>query len=211
MRKLQHGINVWPCRTGGRLWVVIVAAFFGLLSLPTAHADITNVIWQGALTGQMAIQRYDTKLVPQISIARFTNRSFLSRVGGSTAANQVLGVNLVMVGGQTNLFLSIYDRNNRQNSLRLTTNETTTLVSDGKNLTFTVEAPMLKSGSTWGGGFIRIAGTGHIVKGVPSGLNVAVEGVFIDNRPGDLNGTTGLVMRAKISTSNAPLRVLPQN
>ena len=73
-----------------------------------------------------------------------------------------------------------------------------------------MEAPLISTFNTWGGGFLRIAGTGHIVKGVPAQLKGSAEGVFIDNRPGDLNGTTGLVLRARLNTSNVPLRVLPQ-
>lgn len=211
MRKLQQRMTVWPNRSGVGLGAVIVAAILWL-NPRAAHADITNVIWQAKIAGKLEIQRYDAKLQPRVAVAKFTNRDFISMVAGSvTATNQVLGVNLVMAGGQTNLYLSVYDSASRMNSLRITTNEMTTWVSDGKNLTFTVEAPMLTTNSTWGGGFMRIAGTGHIVKGVPAALNGAVEGMFIDNRPGDLHGTTGLVVRARISTFNAPLRVQPSN
>ena len=222
MRNIPHGINVFLNRSFAAVAPVMLAV---ILCLPTraVRADITNIIWQAKLTGKMAIQQYDAKLVPRMSTAKFTTSSFISMVGGSagattigsttigtsTSAGDVLGVNFVMAGGQTNFYLSLYDRTNRKNTLRITTNEVMTLVSDGTNLTFTVEAPLIPTSNTWGGGFLRIAGTGHIVKGVPAALNGAVEGVFIDNRPGDLNGTTGLVLQAKISTLNVPLRVLP--
>ena len=140
-----------------------------------------------------------------------TSSGGATTIGISSASGQVLGANLQMVGGQTNFFLSLYDRTNRRNSSRITTNEITTLISDGQHLTFTVEAPLVPTGNTWGGGFLRIAGTGRIVKGVPAGLNGTVNGVFIDNRPGDLNGTTGLVLRARLTTSAVPLSVLPRD
>jgi len=203
MRKLQQRTNVSPSRSGDYLAAVLIAT---VLCLNPARADITNVIWKATLTGKLAIQQHDAKLSPRMSIAKFTNKSFISMAGGG----DVLGVNVDMAGGKTNVFLSLYDRTNRQNSLRITTNEITTVISDGRNLAFTVEAPLVRTGATWGGGFLRIAGTGHIVKGVPAQLNGSVEGVFIDNRPGDLNGTTGLVLRARLNTSTVPLRVLPQ-
>ena len=211
MHKLQHRIYVRPCRTAISVWISIVTAVVWLNPAP-AHADITNVIWQAKLAGKLAIQRYDAKLLPRISVAKFKAHDFISMVvGGTTGTNQVLGVNLVLAGGETNLYLSVYDSATRMNSSRITTNEVTTWVSDGKNLTFTSEAPLVTTNSTWGGGFVRIAGIGHLVKGVPAGLNGAVEGMFIDNRPGDLHGTTGLVVRARISTFRAPLRVQPSN
>ena len=205
MRKLQQRLNVSPGRSGDYLAGVLIAT---LLCLNPARADITNVIWKATLTGNLAIQQHDAKLSPRMSIAKFTNKSFISMVGGT--GGEVVGVNVDMAGGKTNVFLSLYDGTNRKNALRITTNEITTVISDGKNLAFTVEAPLVPTGATWGGGFLRIAGTGHIVKGVPAQLNGSVEGVFIDNRPGDLNGTTGLVLRARLNTSTVPLRVLPQ-
>ena len=222
MRKLQQRMNLSPTRSVRFLTAALIVAG---MCLKPAHADITNVIWQATLTGKLAIQQHDAKLLPRMSTAKFTNKSFISMVGGSagsanagsttigtsTSAGEVLGVNIDMTGGQTNLFLSLYDRTNRKNSLRITTNEVTTMISDGKNLAFTVEAPLIPTSNTWGGGFLRFAGTGHIVKGVPAQLSGSAEGVFIDNRPGDLNGTTGLVLRAKLNTSNVPLRVLPQD
>jgi len=214
MRKLQLRMNLNPNRTG--VVGVAIAVAIMWLNPRAAQADITNIIWQAKLAGNLAIQRYDANLQPRISIAKFVTRDFISMVTGgtATATNQVLGVNLVMSGGQTNFYLSIYNSANRENSQRITTNEVATWVSDGKNLTFTVEAPMppmLSTNGTWGGGIIRIAGVGHMVKGVPAGLSGAVEGMFIDNRPNDLLGTTGLVVQARISTFNAPLRVQPSN
>ena len=205
MRKLQPPMNVSPSRAGDYLAAVLLAT---VLCLNPAQADITNVIWKATLTGNLAIQQHDANLFPRMSVAKFSNKSFISMVGG--AGGDVLGVNVDMAGGKTNVFLSLYDGIERKNSFRITTNEITTLISDGKNLAFTVEAPLISTFNTWGGGFLRIAGTGHIVKGVPAQLNGSVEGVFIDNRPGDLNGTTGLVLRARLNTSTVPLRVLPQ-
>ena len=219
MRKFHHRMNMSP---GCFLAAALITTG---LSLNSAQADITNIIWQATLTGQVAIQQHDAKLSPRMSTAKFTNKSFIAMLGGtagsantgsttigtSSSAGEVLGVNIDMAGGQTNLFLSLYDQTNRKNSVRITTNEVTTMISDGKNLAFTVEAPLIPTSNTWGGGFLRIAGTGHIVKGVPAQLTGSAAGVFIDNRPGDLNGTTGLVLRAKLNTSNVPLRVLPQD
>ena len=223
MRKLQQNTTVRAFRFNAGFVALLMAAILWV-NPRSAYADITNVIWQGALSGKLAIQQYNSKLIPRISIAKFTNKSFISMVGGSSsgttigsttvgtsASGEVLGINLVMAGGQTNFFLSLYDLTNRKNSIRITTNETVVLVSDGTNLTFTVEAPMVATRNTWGGGFLRIAGTGRVVRGVPSALNGAVDGVLVDNRPGDLNGTTGLVLRARLTTYNVPLRVLPQD
>ena len=182
MHKLQQKMNI-PL---GRSIASVVVVFIMLLlcfTPPVAQAGITNVIWQATLAGQLAIQQYNGKLQPREQIANF----------------------------KTNFYLSVYDKTNRQNFLRITTNETMALISDGKNLTFTIEAPMLTTNSTWGGGFLRIAGTGKIVSGVPGQLNAAVNGVFIDNRPSDLNGTTGLVIKATLSTLSTPLRVQPSN
>ena len=191
------------------------------------QADITNVIWQAQIAGKLAIQQYDSKLQPRIGTAKFKTSTFISMITGSTpgagstaspiiagangtaTTTEYLGFNIVIVGGQNNFYLSVYDSSIRANSLRITTNEVTTWVTDGKNLTFTVEAPMLTTNSTWGGGFIRIAGTGQMVKGIPARLTGAVDGMVVDNRPGDLHGTTGLVMQARISTSKAPFRVQP--
>ena len=211
MRKLQQKQNIPLAQS----ITSVVVAFVTLLlcfTPPVAQANITNVIWQATLAGQLAIQQYNGKLQPREQIASFKNSDFLTMVvGGASTTNVVLGVNFVMSGGQTNFYLSVYVKTNRQNFLRITTNETMALISDGKNLTFTIEAPMLTTNSTWGGGFLRIAGTGKIVSGVPGQLNAAVNGVFIDNRPSDLNGTTGLVIKATLSTLSTPLRVQPSN
>ena len=164
MHKLQQKISVRPNRSHVGMWAAMIAASVWLNPHPV-QADITNVIWQATLSGKLAIQQYNVKLQPRMVVAKFTNRDFISMVEGTTTAtNQVLGVNLVMVGGQTNFYLSVYDSSTRMNALRITTNEITTLVSDGNKLTFTVEAPILSStttNGTWGGGFIRAHGQGR--------------------------------------------------
>src|SRR5205085_306348 len=113
--------------------------------------------------------------------------------------------------GRTNFYLTVYDKDGRQNARRVTSSENTVIISDGMNLAFSMEAPLVPNLPQWGGGFVRIAGQGRFVNGVPAALHGNLEGVFVDTRPGDLNGTTGLVLRAKINTLRAPLRIQPAN
>lgn len=201
-----------------------VSVLFVWSSFGTAYASLTNVIWEAKIQGKMAIQEFATSVEPRAKVTSFKSADFLRMVTGQSVAGgskvaQPLALNIDMVGGRTNLYLTTFNRDNRENQTRLTTNETTTMISDGANLIFSMEAPLLAGGtngiagiaSTWGGGFVRIVGSGKIVNGVPAVLKGQITGYFIDTRPGDLKGTTGLLERTKFRTSNAPLRVQPAN
>lgn len=52
--------------------------------------------------------------------------------------------------------------------------------------------------STWGGGFVRIVGSGKIVNGVPAVLKGQITGYFIDTRPGRFEGDNGVVGTDKV-------------
>ena len=84
MRKIKKNIYLRLNPRGFFGNGLIVSAIF-CLGL-NVNADITNVIWQASLNGNLAIQKYDAQLGPRISIAKFTNKNFISMVGGSTSA-----------------------------------------------------------------------------------------------------------------------------
>ena len=198
-----------------------VSVLFVWSGLGSAYASLTNVIWEAKIQGKMAIQEFATSVEPRAKVTSFKSADFLRMVTGQSGAAgnklaQPLALNIDMVAGRTNLYLTTFNRDNRENQTRLTANETTTMISDGANLIFSMEAPLLAGGSngiasTWGGGFVRIAGRGKIVNGVPAVLKGQITGYFIDTRPGDLKGTTGLLERTKFSSFRAPLRVQPAN
>lgn len=185
-----------------------------LLSLQpvTAQASVTNAVWTIETKGGLAIQRFDQQVIPRVRSGSFKTKTFINMVldrPGTTVER--LALNMDMAGGVTNFYLSIWDTSTRQIGFRLTTNETTTLISDGDNLVFTTDAALIPNRpANWGGGYVRIAGSGRFVNGVPAKIKASLEGIFIDTRPGDLSGTTGIVTRAKISmTPGSPLRILP--
>lgn len=180
----------------------------------TAHASVTNAIWEAALTGTLGIQEFRASVTPYMSVAQFKKGAFLGllRSGGSS---ETLAFNADMVNNQTNFYLSVYSTASRQNITRVTANEVTTIISDGNGFIFSLDADLPRGGpptilaTTWGGGTIRITGRGRMINGTPALMKGSASGIFIDTRPGDLNGTTGLVTRARFSTSGPPLRILP--
>ena len=179
-----------------------------LLSAPCTEAQVTNVIWRATFSGTLGIQRLDQALIPQQQTAKLKTSDLLGLVGASTAT-EVLALNIEAGSTGTNIFLSVFDTSSRMNVRRITTNETTTLFQDGVNAVFDVDAPIPFLTAQLLGGRLRISGRARIVSGVPSALRANVSGFLVDVRPGDLGGTTGLVMRATLKTSGAPLRVLP--
>lgn len=176
---------------------VMCAIVAGLL-VPTTQAGVSQAIWALEIKGALGIQNFSSNLQPQLQTASFNTRNFLSILG----ASGTLALNVDMRGGTTNIFLSAFDRIGRQNTARLTANETTTILSDGKNLTFTVSAQLRGSGANAGGGTVRLAGRGRLIQGVPGALRGNIDGLIIDARPRDLAGTTGVVLRATMRTGN---------
>ncbi|MCG3149848.1 MAG: hypothetical protein PCFJNLEI_03313 [Verrucomicrobiae bacterium] len=190
--------------------IVIGITFAGTVG--AARASVTNAIWEARFFGDLAIQSFLPDVTPRASVSKIKKGTFLSIVlNTSPSGSQKLAFNVDMISGKTNFYLTVFDQSSRQNTLRVSTAERTTIISDGEKFIFSLDADLRPNPPQWGGGFIRIVGRGRMVNGVPARLKGAATGVFVDNRPGDLNGTTGLVMRAKISTGGAPLRIQPAN
>ncbi|MEI6083977.1 MAG: hypothetical protein WCS70_06715 [Verrucomicrobiota bacterium] len=176
-------------------------------------ASVTNVIWEAAFSGTLGIQAYKPDVTPRMDVAQFKKKTLLRFAGLQPNSSEVLALNIDMAQGRTNFYITNFNKDTRQNGARLSVNEKTTIISDGADLTFSFESFLVPTpGSTnFGGGFIRFTGRGRLFNGVPSVLKGAVTGYLVDQNPSDLNGTTGLLLRASISTTKAPLRVLPQN
>jgi hypothetical protein len=193
---------------GGRFFSVSLILAVGLVDF--AAAAVTNAIWQTKLKGTMVIQQFTSQVQPVTQQSKFKESDFLRMVlNQDPSRSEYLALNVDMAGGTTNFYLTVFDTSDRRNTLRLSVFETTTIISDGQDFVFTTEAPLVPSPPNWGGGFLRIAGRGRFVNGVPTGVRATFSGTVVDNRPGDLQGTTGLVVRANMSTSKAPLRILP--
>ncbi len=196
-----------------RRWCKAALALTVTLSLAAAYsarATVTNAIWTANAQGKMVIQGFDQRVVPIAKTASFKNRNFLEILIGRTPdATEKLALNIDMANNTTNFYLTVFSTSSRGNSFRVTTGEKTTLFQDSKQVVFTTEASVLPVNSNLGGGSLRITGKAKLVNGVPSKFKAAVEGVLVDTRPGDLQGTTGLVVRAKINTLGAPLRIQP--
>jgi len=203
------------CKTTLMKWINLKRFAAGALALcccSAVHASLTNVIWEASLSGSLGIQAFKADVIHRMDVSKIKKGTFLSFVLNQGAGpSEKLALNIDMAQGQTNFYLTVYSTANRENSFRVTTGERTTIISDGVNLSFSLEADLQPNSPQWGGGVIRIAGLGRMVNGVPGQLKGSVTGVFIDNRPDDLQGTTGIVLRGKFSTSKAPLRVQPAN
>jgi hypothetical protein len=196
----RHSVHHWS--------VVVTVLGACLLGALRTEAQVTNVIWRATFSGMLGIQSIGQNLVPQQQTAKLKTSDLLGLVGASTAT-EVLALNIEAGSTGTNIFLSVFDTSSRENIRRITTGETTTLFQDGANAVFDVDAPIPFLTPQLLGGRLRISGRAKIVSGVPSALRANVSGFLVDVRPGDLGGTTGLVMRATLKTSGAPLRVLP--
>lgn len=209
MRQTMPAPRVTLARQLSRVATAVILSVCGLVFAPMSQAGgPTNVIWEATFSGTLAIQDYDQQVTPRLASSPFKEGDFLSFLG-LPSGDLTVAVNVDMTGSRTNLYLTIYDRVSRQNLERITTAENTTLIQDGQNLTFTMDARMPANPPSWGGGQLRIAGRGKIVDGIPAAFKGNVTGVFVDLRPGDIGGTTGLVVRAKISTAGKPARVQP--
>ena len=192
-----------------RRWALVVSlAGASLLGALRSEAQVTNVVWRTTISGSLGIQALDQNLAPLQQTSKFKSADLLRMVlGGPATPSLVLALAIDLEPTGTNIFLSIFNKASRQNS-RITTNERTTLFQDGRNVVFDVSAD-IPSSTEIAGGHLRISGRGKVVGGVPSKLTANVNGFLVDRQPTDLRGTTGLVMRATLRTSGAPLRVLP--
>jgi hypothetical protein len=191
---------------------MIVAGVVGACHLGglCTEAQVTGVIWQATMSGKLGIQGFDQKLSPQLQSASFKTKDILQMVLGTTpTSTQVLALNIEAGATGTNIFLSVYDTAGRSNVVHITTGERTILFQDSKTVVFDVDATVPLLNNQFRGGRLRIAGRGKVVNGVPSTLQANVGGTLVDARPGDLGGTTGLLMQTKLKTSGKPLRVLP--
>jgi hypothetical protein len=196
IRRLLAVAMAWACAAG--------------LSGQLLEAAATNVIWQATLTGTLGIQGFAANAQPRLESTKLKTADFLRIVtGGVISGGEVLAVNIDLQGTDANFILTVFDKTSRQNIQRLSINETTTLISDGKNLVFSWDAPLVTGLGDLRGGRFKITGKGKISSGVPAALKANVEGILIDARPGDLGGTTGVVLRATLTTVGAPLRVQP--
>jgi hypothetical protein len=165
-----------------------------------ASAAIDEAIWEIKVQGVLGIQDFTSGIQPRLQSAGFKTKDFMRIVLGRTpATSESLALTIQMRGGTTNMFLSVFDRISRQNTVRLTTGETTVVLADNKNLSFSMAGQVLPF-STSRGGRVRLAGRGRVVEGIPAGLRANVGGLLVDGRPGDLGGTTGVVLRATMST-----------
>jgi hypothetical protein len=199
--------KMWSCL---RVAFCVILGLFGATA--SSRAGVTNAIWEARFGGSLVIQRFMQDVTPRTDVAKFKKGAFLGFVlNSSPSASQKLGFNIDMIGGRTNFYLTVFDQSSRRNTLRVTRNEQTIVLTDGSRLYFSLDAELIPYSPQWGGGYIRIVGRARMVNGVPAGLRGKVTGAFVDNRPGDLNGTTGLVTRATISTRGAPLRIQPVN
>ena len=197
-------------RTLGRWMAVASAVSACLLGGLRTEAQVTGVIWQATMSGRLGIQAFDQQLNPQLQSASFKTKDILRMVlGQDPTSTQVLALNIEAGATGTNIFLSVYDTAGRSNIVRITTGERTTLFQDSKTVVFDVSATVPLLNNQLLGGRLRIAGRGKVVNGVPSTLQATIGGTLIDARPGDLGGTTGLLMQTKLKTSGKPLRVLP--
>jgi hypothetical protein len=193
-----------------QLTAIIALTIAGVAASPLACAGATNVIWQADTSGSLAIQVFTPQVEPRQKTATYNNKAFLRMIlGENPKSTYKLAMNVDMQNTRTNIYLSIFDTETLENAYRLTTFENTTLISDGENLTFTVSATMPAIGNDWGGGFIRMAGRGKMINGVPGSLKSSIQGWFIDINPTDIGGTTGVVLRAKINTTARVLRAQP--
>lgn len=163
----------------------------------TAHAGISEAVWALELRGSLGIQNFSSSLQPQLQSESFNTKDLLRILG----AQNTLALTVDMSGGETNLLISTFNRTSRENT-RLTSKftTTTTILADGKNLTFSVNTRLQGSGLNAGGAQLRLAGRGRLIQGVPGGFRGNVGGWIIDLRPGDLGGTTGVVLRATMHT-----------
>jgi hypothetical protein len=211
MNCISQRRNFWSrARTGIGLMGVAVA-----LTASVARAQISNVIWKASFAGTLNIQEFDANLNPRQQSAGFNTSAFLRMVSGTAqTSNQVLSVSVSFLPNSPTgtIVLAIYDTTARQNTLpTIGTNSSSVVLYDGTNYVFTADIPMPPPSptSTWQGGFLKLAGRASAIRGTPVRLQASAEGFFIDLRPSDIGGTTGILTRATISTVGAPLRVQP--
>lgn len=189
-------------RLNVRQWIA-VAGF--VMASAVAQAQTTNIIWKAEVNGELGIQQHTIVLNRVMQKATFKTKNFLKMLlGTAPTANQVLALNVNVQGSTTNLFLSVYDKVNRKNILRITTNEVAVLLEDNKQYSSSLTAPL--SGQR---GELRIAGRGKKAHGYPITQRAKMGGYLIDPIPTDIGGTTGLILRATLRTSGKPLRVEP--
>ena len=191
----------------------VLAWMVYLLTPQVGSAQVTNVIWKANFTGVLGIQEYQSSLVPIMKVAKFKTVDFLRMVLGTApqSKSEVLALNVIMQGGNTNLHLCIFDTSLRQEVLRITSTNAnmTAMFQDGTNYVCSVYTAMPSLSSTWRGGELRIAGRGREGAGVPVNLKASVRGFMVDGRPGDIGGTFSLILKGTLVTTGAPLRVQP--
>ena len=178
-----------------------LAVVVTLLLVTRSQAALDEVIWQATMSGSLGIQEFSSSIEPRLQRAGLGTKRFMTIVIGRAPDNsEKLALNVDMRGGATNIYLSVYNTVQRSSTLRLTASETTTMLTDGERISFTMDG-LLRTAPNFGGGRVRLAGTGRMVQGVPTGLRANMTGILVDTRPTDLRGTTGLVLRATIRTN----------
>ena len=175
-----------------------------------ARAQISNVIWKANFSGSLSIQEFDANLNPRQKTAGFKKNDFLRMVLGTASTNEVLALRANLQSNNTiAVALTIFDTVARQDTLLIGSSSSGIMLSDGTNFVFTADIPMPPLNAVWQGGRLKLSGRGGVVRGAPVKLQANVEGFFIDTRPTDIGGTTGILTRATIKTVGAPLRVQP--
>ena len=183
----------------------ILAGLLLVVARP-AQAQVTNAILEASITGTLGIEQTAANSLPKLSQSKFTSPAFAKILGlPALSRDVVLALNYNVSSAHTNLFLTIYDKANKQQVTGVTVDENTVWFADAKGFVFRLDAP-LPVPTNFAGGELVIVGRGKFAShGAPAAVTANVRGILVDAHGG---GIPGIVLRATLKTG-APLDTAP--
>lgn len=178
-----------------------------LVGASPARAQVTNAILQASVAGTVGIEETGQNSLPKLSQAGFNTAIFGKILGlPSLGPDIVLALNYDVTTAGTNLFLTVYDRANKEQITRVTDNESTVWFFDADEFIFRLHAQLPARFPSFGGGELTIVGHGKFAaRHVPSAVSANVRGTLVDAHG---NGIPGVILRATLKTSTS-LQAVP--